>query len=509
MSNYQFAWGKDGAFMAEQVPVRELAGTYGSPLHVISQTQLLSNLKCLQESFARGWQGEVRVLPAIKSNTSFALCRALARHTDGCDLFSEGELKAALEAGFDPAKLSLNGNNKLGADLSFLEFAIERGVRLTLDDRAEFAPIEAIARKLGKKALIRLRVRPSFPAMNAPTEFFLEAPLNSEIATQIYKAGIPTEDLIPLGRQAIASEHVDFSGLHLHLGRHRAELEFWEEVMSGYARLIAELQREWRCWQPRELDIGGGYAQHLDPMRQFAQHRKQAREMKVLSLLMKAAGLAGESVRYALLAKLMEASHKPLLSKPGPDLEHDESPSLQQYGQCGAALRRALAREGIDNRGICLELEPGRGLFGSAAIHLCRVSFIKRQSKPFRWAWAVTDTTECWLSGGGHEANHPYVVDGKPIDRYRPAQRMIADIAGKSCGPDRIIGDACLPGDLEAGDLLVLVGTGAYQEMRSSNFNSMGRPATVLVDGDRHALIRRRESIDDVFDRELIAPWLQ
>ncbi len=507
---FHFGFDPSGRFLAEDVPVAELVEAYGTPLNVISRRQLVENLHRIREGVQRGWSGSVRVLPAIKSNTSLALCRVLAAETDGCDLFSEGELEAALESGFDPAAVSLNGNSKIGSDLSFLRSAIERGVRITLDDAAEFEPIETIAAQLGRCAKIRFRLRVALPSINAPTDFPVHAAVPTDLANQAYKAGIPRDDLVLLGRRAIESEHVQVTGLHLHFGRHRRELEFWKESMAVYARAIAELKREWNGWEPGEIDIGGGFAQHLDPMAAgYASERALARELQALSWLLRLGSVFGQRVRYGLAARLIEFDRKRRRSTPPPDLQRSSGPRLEDYGLTAAtSLEVGLRSAGISTQDKLLEVEPGRALYGSAAVHVARINFVKHQKRPIPWTWAVTDTSEVWLQGGGHAPMHPYVIDGKPIERYAPEQRRIADIVGKSCGPDRIIGDACLPGDLSPGDTLIFVGTGAYQEMHASNFNSMGRPATVLVDGKRHGLIRRRETIEDVFDREEIPRWL-
>lgn len=507
-NEFAFGFGEDGRFRAEDVAVAELARRHGTPLHVISKRQLLANLHDLQRGLRCGWPGDTRVLPAIKSNTSFALCRILAAETPGCDLFSEGELEAALRGGFEPGCLSLNGNSKLGTDTELLRIAIAKGVRITLDDALELEPIEAIARDLGRRAKIRFRVRASLPKADAPTDFPVHGPLPTDIAAQAYKAGIPLEDLLPAGRRALASPHLDVAGVHLHLGRHRRELEFWHESMAAYARLIAKLREEWGGWQPREIDLGGGFAQHLDPFGSYRQEHATERQFRALSRLAKIAGVFGETVRYRTVSMLLRREREKLLDRPRPELGRASAPTAERYAETSArALAAALAAEGIETSGVLLEIEPGRALFGSAAIHVTRVNFIKRQTRPLPWAWVVTDTSEVWLQGGGHgPGRHPYVVDGKPIERYPRSERLIADIAGKSCGPDQIIGDACFPQDLAAGDLVVLVGTGAYQDMLSSNFNSMPRPATVLVDGGGHSLIRRRETLADVFDREVDLP---
>ncbi len=507
---YQFSLDQNGLLQAEQVGIKDLVQEFGSPLNIISQTQLTNNIRALHKSFSDSWGGPVRVLPAIKCNTSLALCKILAAETEGCDLFSEGELLAALKTGFKPAFLSLNGNSKLTADMRFLEEAIQQGVRLTLDDKAEFDAIETISKKLNVKARVRLRVRPSFPDMNQPTDFLPYVAVPSEIASFLYKAGIPTEDVIPLGKKVLKSEHVELTGLHLHLGRHAAGMDFWKTAMQGYARLIAELKESWNGWEPGELDIGGGYSQQFDPMKSVKEALSEHREFGLLSKLTKISSFFGKSARYKVVSSLIKMSHKQARAKRASvlDLSAFSAPTLQEYGKTAGYLKTALEKHGIDSGRIVLELEPGRALFGGAAIHVCQVSFIKKQTVPIPWSWVVTDTTDYWLLGGGHEPNHPYLVEGKPLENYSPDQRMIADIVGKSCNADRIIPDGCVPADIETGDLIAFIGTGAYQEMQSSNFNFMGRPATVLVNGGLAGLIRRRETNEDVFDREMIPDWL-
>ncbi|MDW8316681.1 MAG: hypothetical protein RMN53_02390, partial [Anaerolineae bacterium] len=62
--------------------------------------------------------------------------------------------------------------------------------------------------------------------------------------------------------------------------------------------------------------------------------------------------------------------------------------------------------------------------------------------------------------------------------------------------------------DVAVGDVLALLDTGSYQEVSMSNFNAMPRPASVLVTGDRAHLIRRRETEEDVFRRDVIPAHL-
>jgi diaminopimelate decarboxylase len=117
----------------------------------------------------------------------------------------------------------------------------------------------------------------------------------------------------------------------------------------------------------------------------------------------------------------------------------------------------------------------------------------------------VVDTTEFWFTGGRYEHHlHDYVfankVDAPPLEK--------ADIIGRSCYGDRLYPFVPIP-RVDVGDVLAMLDTGAYQEVSMSNFNAMPRPATVLVTGNRAEIIRRAETEEDVFRRDLIPERLR
>jgi diaminopimelate decarboxylase len=108
----------------------------------------------------------------------------------------------------------------------------------------------------------------------------------------------------------------------------------------------------------------------------------------------------------------------------------------------------------------------------------------------------------------------PYaIVDGGVYENPRPAlydayhhtiaasreSLQLADtvVCGRTCENDRL-GNAQLPGDLRAGELIAMCTTGAYTYSMASNYNRFTRPAVVAVREGTHRLIARRESIDDV-----------
>ncbi len=151
-----------------------------------------------------------------------------------------------------------------------------------------------------------------------------------------------------------------------------------------------------------------------------------------------------------------------------------------------------------------LQLEPGRSLHGNAGIHLTTVRNIKDLRSPIRWKLVIVDTTEFWFTGGRYEHHlHDYtfanMTDAPLVDK--------ADIIGRSCYGDRLMSTVPIP-EVVVGDVLAMFDTGAYQEVSMSNFNTIPRPATVLVTGDRAAIVRRRETEEDVLRRDIIPDHL-
>ena len=499
-------WNTNNTLCIEQCAISELVKEYGTPLNVMSESQLMGNLSRFQTAFSKGWDcGDARILPAIKANTRLEICKKIAQKTKACDLFSEGELYAAMQAGFDPKLMSLNGNSKITSDMKFLRYAIENDVRLTLDDAAEFPPIEEIAKSLNKKVRLRVRMRLELPELLTRSTDFSSELIPTEIAMAIYKPGIPNEDLIPLGKKLIESQWIEFSGVHIHTGRHHQDVGFWQVIMTGLARQLLLLKEQWDGWEPKEIDIGGGFAQELDPVAKSL-NRARFFEMATMTFIQKCLK-PFPKLRNKVTSSALKSSYESALDGEHCEININNGPSIEEYAQVIThTLRKEMKARGLTTQGVILEVEPGRALYGTAGLHISRVIHKKRQTKPYPVAWVVADTTESFFGSIALEhAIYPYVVDGKPLSNYAKDKRMVADLVGKSCNADRIIPNACFPSDIAVGDIIIQHYTGAYEENSSRNFNSMPRPATVLVNGDQSTLIRRRETIEDVFSRDILS----
>ncbi len=77
-----------------------------------------------------------------------------------------------------------------------------------------------------------------------------------------------------------------------------------------------------------------------------------------------------------------------------------------------------------------------------------------------------------------------------------------------SCGFDVLAPQARLP-ELAPGDVLAFLDTGAYQDACASNFNGLPRPATVLVHGGEAEVVKRAETVADVFARDVVPERLR
>jgi len=96
---------------------------------------------------------------------------------------------------------------------------------------------------------------------------------------------------------------------------------------------------------------------------------------------------------------------------------------------------------------VRLQVEPGRWLYGDTAIHLAKVKVVKRQTRPYPYAWVLTDTTYFFLAGGTMDHNrYPYVV----ANRADEPRTLSADIVGHSCFADIINLGARVPSSSRA-----------------------------------------------------------
>ncbi len=159
-----------------------------------------------------------------------------------------------------------------------------------------------------------------------------------------------------------------------------------------------------------------------------------------------------------------------------------------------------------EKTGLPVALEPGRFLVGNAGYLLTRCIYRKRSgTREFVVVDAgMNDLLRPSLYGAVHDIR--VVGAGRGSDGGLPAGSTIrCDVVGPICETGDFFGvDRELP-DVGPGTLLVVLGTGAYGFSMSSTYNSRPRPAEVLVDGKRWAIVRERETVGDLMRGERLA----
>lgn len=169
----------------------------------------------------------------------------------------------------------------------------------------------------------------------------------------------------------------------------------------------------------------------------------------------------------------------------------DETPP--DFAAYATAMRAKLGA-----RKIKLVFEPGRALVGNAGVLLTKVEYLKHtESKNF----AIVDAAMNDLMRPAlYDAYH----DIKAVTP-RESASQVYEIVGPVCESGDFLGhDRNLA--LEEGDLLAIMSAGAYGMSMSSNYNTRPRAAEVMVDGDKCHLIRKRETIDELFANEKVLP---
>ena len=160
----------------------------------------------------------------------------------------------------------------------------------------------------------------------------------------------------------------------------------------------------------------------------------------------------------------------------------------------GAFVRDTLAALG--NRPERLIVDPGRSIVGNAGVLLTRVEYVKPgAARNFLVVdAAMNDLIRPPLYGAWHEV--------RPV-RQSDAPSAVYDVVGPVCeSADFLAKDRALAA--KAGDLLAILSAGAYGMVMSSNYNSRPRAAEVLVHGRHADLVRRRESVAELFAGEQI-----
>ncbi|MGE0096993.1 MAG: diaminopimelate decarboxylase [Hydrogenophaga sp.] len=228
--------------MVEGVSLERLAREHGTPLFVYSQAAMLTALAAYQ----RGLAGRRHLICyAMKANSSLAILQTLVRAGCGLDIVSGGELERAMAAGADPARVIFSGVGKTRAEM---RQALRLGIGcFNVESRAELDVLDEVARDMGLRAPVSVRVNPNVDAKTHP---YISTGLKGN------KFGIAHEDVIATYRHAADCAGLRVVGIDCHIGSQITQSGPYLDAMDRILDLVQGIEAEGIAIE--HIDFGGG-----------------------------------------------------------------------------------------------------------------------------------------------------------------------------------------------------------------------------------------------------------
>lgn len=233
---------RDGELWLESLPLAEIAERFGTPCYVYSRAAIEAAWHAFDGAFAGH---DHLVCYAVKANSNLAVLNLLAKLGSGFDIVSRGELERVLAAGADPARVVFSGVGKSEADMAR---ALEAGIlAFNVESEPELERLDAVARRLGTRARISLRVNPD---VDAGTHPYISTGLKEN------KFGIAIERAPAVYRCAAAMAGIEITGVDFHIGSQLTRLDPLEDATGRVLALVDALAAE--DIRLEHIDIGGG-----------------------------------------------------------------------------------------------------------------------------------------------------------------------------------------------------------------------------------------------------------
>lgn len=241
----------DGHLTIAGCDVTALASQYGTPLYVYDAATLRLQVDTLKRSLKKHYPADFQITYAAKAYFSLGLARRLAALDLGVDVVSLGEMTVARRGGFDPGKVHLHGNNKSPEEL---ESALRWGVQsIVVDSLEELEYLDALAARLRLRGRIWLRIT---PGLYVDTHPYRQTAHPTSKFGLLMSDGQAAEGI----RRARASQWLELTGLHAHLGSQVFEpLPYLEAV-----DLLVSLSEQ-AGYVPLEFSPGGGWGVRYTP----------------------------------------------------------------------------------------------------------------------------------------------------------------------------------------------------------------------------------------------------
>lgn len=426
-----------GVLRVGGVDLTSVADEFGTPTFVLDVEAMRGRARVWASAMAEEfWDGYGLsggdVFYAGKAFLSADVARLVAAEGLGIDTASLGELSLALRAGVDPSRIGLHGNNKSDAEI---RLALEVGIhRIFIDSMDEVYQVERIAASLGVTAPVMVRLKSGIHA--GGNEYIATAHEDQKfglsLATgQAYQAVAAIRD----------AQHLDFRGLHSHIGSQIFGTEAFAEAARIVVDFAAVVRGELGVDVPA-IDLGGGVG-----------------------------------IAYT--------GQDPVPTSP-----------VEVARALAGVVRERCAHHGLPVPHV--SVEPGRSIAGPSMVMLYRVGVVKDVSLESGGVRRYVA-----IDGGMSDNIRPVLYDAvytATLANRDPAQASSlarCRVVGKHCeSGDIIIRDIDLPADITGGDLLVVPAVGAYGYSMASNYNMVTKPGVLAVENGTARWFIRPQTVD-------------
>jgi diaminopimelate decarboxylase len=424
----------EGQISIGGISVGDLAAEYGTPLYVLDEQDFFDRAKRIREAFAAAatrYGTSAKIYYAGKA----LLCSEVVRWVDELGLYldvsSGGELAVALAGGIAPSRIGLHGNNKSHSEIGR---AVAAGVGvIVIDSEIEVERIASAAGAQDRIQPVRLRVN---TGVHAHTHEYLAT------AREDQKFGIAIADVPGIVSKIRSHKHLQFLGLHSHIGSQIFAVEGFVEAAKRLIALHAELLKSGPV---PELNLGGGFG---------VSYTEQDKPLQI------------EEIAFAITE----------------------------------TVEQECKKYGIDVP--ALAFEPGRYIVGPAGITVYNVGTTKDVTVE-ETAQRKYVSIDGGMSDNARPALYEADYSATLASRDSSASGVISRVVGKHCeSGDIVVRDVYLPEDITPNDLLAVAVTGAYCFSLASNYNYLARPAVVAVKNGESTLLVRAETETDLLARD-------
>ena len=241
---------ESGELTCDGVSLDSIAQAVGTPAYVYS-------VAAIREQYAR-LSNALTGIPhrlhySVKANSNLAILGTLRKLGAGVDIVSGGEMYRAQSAGFMGSDIVFSGVGKTEREM--VE-ALTLGVlMINVESEEELEFLDAVARRMGKRAPVALRVNPEV-MVDTPHPY-------TRTGVKGMKFGIPFDETLIVAKRAVAMENIALIGLDMHVGSQIAQFEPYEIGLGRLLQLKSEIEAA-GAKELEYLDIGGGLAVSYD-----------------------------------------------------------------------------------------------------------------------------------------------------------------------------------------------------------------------------------------------------